>query len=411
MHPSSLSRRTFLGASAAGLALGGVARAAGERLSVGIVGPGGRGRGLLKTFFAVCKDHPAELTAVCDLWARNRDRAAALVKGASGKEPRKFSHLEDMLAWKGLDAVLIATPDHAHARHLAQCLGAKKHVYGEKPFANTLEEANAALDAYRKSDRVVTVGTQRRSDPRYVAAAALMKEGVVGQVVQVDVIQNAHSPYRWRRGDVKALREKDTDWKAFLMGRPYRKFDPHRYLEFRLYHDYSTGIIDQWMSHLIDTVHLLTGATFPRSVTAQGGCYAWKDGRENGDTVHALLDYPQGFMATYSCTLANGFGSGCRVLGRQGTLEYENAWRVSGAGVKGSKVAASPIRPAEGMKGDMDRLHMADWLGCARKGERKTRCTAEHGYQHAVACIMADRALHTGRRLVFDEKARAIREG
>jgi predicted dehydrogenase len=357
MSDQALSRRGFLGTSAAGLALGGPAAAAGranERLSVGIVGPGGRGHSLLKTFFAVCQGQKAELTVVCDLWTRNRERAAATVKQATGKDPRRFTHLEDMLAWEGLDAVIIATPDHAHAQQLVRCLKAGKHVYCEKPFANVLDEASTAVDIWRQSDRVVTLGTQRRSDPRYQAAAELMRTGVLGPVVQVEVVQNHYSPYRWRRdADVKVLKEKNTDWKAFLMGRAPRKFDPRQYLEFRLFHDFSSGIIDQWMTHLIDTVHLLTGARFPRSVVAHGGTYAWKDHRENGDTVRVVLDYPEGFLCSYGATLANAFGAGCRILGRQGTLEYE----------------------------------------------------------HAVACIMADRALHTGRRVLFDEKSRTIREG
>ncbi len=158
-------------------------------------------------------------------------------------------------------------PDHAHAQQLVLSLQAGKHVYCEKPFANVLEEANAALDAYRKSDKVVTIGTQRRSDPRYLAAADLVRSGVLGPIVQVDMVSNAYSPFRWRRdGDVKSLKECDVDWKAFLMGRPLRPFDPRQYLEFRLFHDFSTGIIDQWMTHMIDAAHLLTGATFPKSV-------------------------------------------------------------------------------------------------------------------------------------------------
>jgi predicted dehydrogenase len=379
---------------------------------VGIVGPGGRGRGLLRTFLSVCKENNAELTAVCDIWGRSRDLAVDMVQKATSKEPRTFNRLEDMLAAKDLDAVIIATPDHAHAQHLVTCLEAKKHVYCEKPFANRIDEANAAIDAARKSDRVVTLGTQRRSDPRYMTAAELMREGVIGPVIEVDLIQNAYSPYRWRSpGTVKLLKEKDTDWKTFLMGRPMRKFDPHQYVEFRLYRDFSTGIIDQWMTHMIDTVHLLTGASHPKSVVAHGGCFAWKDGRENGDCVHAMLEYPQGFMATYSCTLANGAGAGCRILGRQGTLEYEDAWKVSGNGIRGSKMEEKVIGPKEGVKRNMDSIHMSNWLSCVRKGDRKTNCTAEHGYQHAVACIMADQALHSGKRVLFDEKARTIREG
>src|SRR5438105_4359264 len=170
------------------------------------------------------------------------------------------------------------------------------------------------------------------------------------------------------------------------------------------------------MTHLIDTVHMLTGATFPKSVVAHGGTYAWKDHRENGDTVSVLLEYPQGFLCSYSSTLANGFGSGCQVLGRQGTLEYENAWRLSGAGLERSRDAKkvakpSAIKPKPGQAGNMDVIHMRNWLECVHRGERQTHCTAEHGYQHAVACILADRALHGGTRMVYDERTRTIRKG
>src|SRR5262249_39072718 len=157
-------------------------------------------------------------TAVCDLWKRNRDRGAQLVKDTTGREVRQFAHLEEMLAAKDLDAVIIATPDHAHARQLTLCLEAGKHVYAEKPFANALAEANTALAAWRKSDRVVTVGTQRRSHPHYLAAADIIRRGEdLGPIVQVDVVENHRMPnYGRRDAEVKELREADTDWKAFL---------------------------------------------------------------------------------------------------------------------------------------------------------------------------------------------------
>ena len=335
-----------------------------------------------------------------------------MAKTTGGTEPRKFSRLEDLLAAKDIDGLLVTTPDHHHSRHLVACLAARKHVYLEKPFANRLDEAILAIDAARASDCVVTIGTQRRSDPRYTVAAELMAKAPIGDIVGVEVVQNAHSPFRWRNATyVKAIQEKDTDWKAWLGGRPARPFDAHRYAEFRLYRDYSTGIIDQWMTHLVDTVHLLAGGSLPKSVVAHGGTYAWKDGRENGDTVNVALDYPEGFLVTYSSNLANASGSGCRILGRTGTLDYETKWRLSGDGVPGSKVEAVEIKPKEGTKGDMDSIHVANWIECATKGDKKTNCTPEHGYQHAVACIMADQALHAGRRVVYDAKARTIREG
>ncbi len=421
MNDRALSRRHFL-ASAAGtgsvlssLTASAYARAAGanERVAVGIVGPGGRGRNLLKTFFDVQKQARAELVALCDLWSVSRERATALAKQATGQAPRQVQRIEELLAAKDVDAMIVATPDHAHAQHLGQCLQAHKHVYCEKPFANVLDEANAAIDLWRKSDKVVTLGTQRRSDPRHLAAQELVRTGVLGPIVQVDVVFSAYSPYRWRReADVQLLKEKDTDWKTFLMGRPGRAFDPRVYIEFRLFRGFSTGIIDQWMTHHIDAVHMLTGARFPKSVVAHGGTYAWKDYRENGDTVHVLLEYPEGFLCTYATSLVNPSGNGSRVMGRQGTLEYQNTWTLTGEGIKGSKLTEPrPILPKADLEGDMDHIHMRNWLECIHRGDRQTNCTPEHGYQHAIACIMADRALHTGRRQVFDEKSRTIREG
>lgn len=321
MSRQALSRRAFLGCTTAGLALAAAGRAPNDRLAVGIVGPGGRGRSLLKTFFDVQGECKADLVAICDLWGRNRERAADWVKQASGKEPRQYHRLADMLALPNLDAVIIATADHAHALQLIECVKAGKHVYCEKPFANVLDEANAAIDACRQAGHVVTIGTQRRSDPRYRAAAELVRSGVLGPIHGVEMTLNAYSPYRWRRdADVKALKEGDTDWKAFLMNKPHRPFDPRQYVEFRLFRDFSSGIIDQWMTHLIDTAHLLTGATLPLSAVAHGGTYVWKDYRENGDTVKVLLEYPQGFLVSYSTNLATAAGSGCQVLGRHATL-------------------------------------------------------------------------------------------
>ncbi|MBI1831933.1 MAG: Gfo/Idh/MocA family oxidoreductase [Planctomycetes bacterium] len=372
MSESKPTRRDLLGASGA-VATGATfstlsasaaeqVQGANQRLSVGIVGPGGRGTGLLRTF--------------------------------------------------SLDAVIIATPDHAHAQHLAQCLRAGKHVYCEKPFANTLDDANTTIDACRRSEKVISIGTQRRSDPHYLAAQELMRTRPIGDITQVTIIQNAHSPFRWRRdADVRVLQERDVDWRAFLMGKPHRPFDARQYLEFRLFRDFSSGIIDQWMTHLIDTVHMLAGGTFPRSVVAHGGTYAWRDHRQNPDTVHVALEYPQGFMASYSSTLTNAFGSGCRILGRTGTLEYEKTWRVCGDGIPNSQVRARAIEPQAGLQGTMDLIHMRNWLQSIRANRRATHCTAEHGYQHAIACIMAERALRSGRRQVYDERNRTIQEG
>ena len=166
------------------------------------------------------------------------------------------------------------------------------------------------------------------------------------------------------------------------------------------------------MTHLIDTVHMLTRRHLPAQRDGQRRHLRLEGPpRERRTRVQVVLDYPQGFLCTYSSTLANGVGSGCRILGRKGTLEYEKVWRVSGDGVHGQQGRGQGDRAEGRHEGLHGPLHMSNWLECVRKGEKETHCTPEHGYQHAVACIMADAGLRTGRRMVFDEKSRTIREG
>ena len=114
----------------------------------------------------------------------------------------------------------------------------------------------------------------------------LVRQGLIGDVVKVDVIWNAYSPYRWAKKaeDLSSLSESDVDWKAFLMNKPYRPFDAKIYRSFRLFREFSSAIIDQWMTHGIDVVHMLTGAPYPVSAVAEGALLRWRDYRENPDT-------------------------------------------------------------------------------------------------------------------------------
>jgi predicted dehydrogenase len=196
------------------------------------------------------------------------------------------------------------------------------------------------------------------------------------------------------------------------MGKPQRPFDPRRYVEFRLFREFSSGLLGLWMSHHVDVAHMLTGATCPTSAVAHGATLAWKDYRENGDTVHVILEYPQGFLFSYAASQITGFGKLGRILGQQAILEFETQWRLTPQASRGAKPAEpTAIEPKKSMQGEMLPLHMRDWLACVRDGNRQTRCTPEHGYGHAIACIMANRALHGGRRTTFDPVTRSIREG
>lgn len=413
-----MHRRNFLGVSGAGLIVAGldsaVARAPlgpNDTLRVGIVGPGGRGTSLLKDFFEHSQQQNARLTAVCDIWSLPREAAAARVKEVHGTPPKVYRRFEELLADPDIDAVIIATPDHAHGKLLKQAVEAGKDVYCEKPMANVLAEANDALDAVRRTGRIVQLGTQRRSYPKYREAARLLRENAVGDVVKVDAVINDYSPYRWatKPSEIARCKEADTDWKTWLLGKSDRPFDPRIYRSFRLFRDFSSGIIDQWMSHLIDAVHMLTGEQYPSSAVALGGIYHYHDYRENPDTIQVLLEYgsgPKKFLVTYATCLSNASGSSFQVQGTRGTLLFETDFRVTGAGVKSTDaVEAREIGEAPGTM-----HHMANWLDCVRRRNHgDLYAPVEAGYLHSIACIMGTDAYWSGRRIVFDQAARSVR--
>src|SRR5260370_28058035 len=154
-------------------------------------------------------------------------------------------------------------------------------------MGNVLAEAKAGRDAVIQHNRIVQVGTQHRSEPRAKAARDVVQTGVLGQVSKVDVVWNYHGP-RWRgRAETKLIREEDTDWRKFLLNKPYRPFHPQVYCEFRLYKEFSSGIPDQWMSHGIDLVHSLMSDTFPKSAVAHGHRLCLHDVRASDHRVHA----------------------------------------------------------------------------------------------------------------------------
>lgn len=385
---------------------------ANDMLRVGIVGPGGRGTSLMKDFFHAAPSYNARITAVCDIWNKRREAAAARVKEVHGAEPRVYRRIEELLADKNIDAVIIATADHQHAQMLKMSVEAGKDVYVEKPMANDLHEANAVLAAVKKSGRMVQNGTQRRSYPKYRQAEKLMKQGVLGDVVKVDLNVNFYSPYRWahKPEQLAEVKEADTDWKAFLSGKPDRPFDPRIYRSFRLFREFSSGIIDQWMTHLIDVVHFLTGHPYPNSAVAHGGIYTYRDYRDNPDNIQVVLEYGQGdkkFLVTYATCLTNGAGNCVRVMGTRGTLEAEEVWKLSG---EGSKTAdrIQTVQEIGEAPGTLD--HMSNWLDCVRRRDSHSLyAPVEAGYGHSIACILTADALWSGRRMVFDPQTRVIR--
>jgi predicted dehydrogenase len=429
-----VSRRWFLNKSASIVGAATVAGTAlsyrrilgaNERISLGHIGIGNRGRQLAWMVAKLKDKHNVEMTAVCDLWKVNQEKAVAANEGYYGRAPRAFQHLEDLLALKDVDAVLIATPEHSHSPILKLVAEAGKDAYVEKPMGNVLEEVKAARDVVLARNLIVQVGTQHRSEPYPRAAHELVQTGALGEVSKVEIVWNYHGE-RWRgRPEVKQLREADTDWRKWLMTRPHRPFDPQLYFEFRLYKDFSSGIADQWMSHAIDLVHWFMDDPLPRSVVAHGGIFAWHDGRENPDTFQAVLEYPKGFLVSYATSFGNDAPSFTRYMGKEATLINiggEGSPRYQLVEEKGvheddpeiyAKRASKYVTlPGDGRIpstaiSDLDLHHLENWFECLRSRQRP-HATVREGFGHSLACIMAAQSYWTGKRLYWDPQHEQI---
>lgn len=411
MTSEKLTRREFITTSAAGLAVGALsvspaaARIVGanDRLSIGIIGAGGQGRGQMSAIVGLADSMNAEITAVCDVWKVSMDAAVAMVQKKWNREPRKFTNYHDLLALSDIDAVVIATPDFHHSRILAQAVRAGKDAYCEKPMASEFKDAKEALHATLETGRIVQIGTQRRSDGRHKAGAEFIRSGALGKISRVEAAWNDCGP-RWRK-NVSDCKAEDVDWKMFLEGKKDRPFDPHLIREWQLYRDFSIGTIGLLGSHMIDVVHWFMDDPLPISAVAGGGNYAWNDGRENEDTMYAVIEYPKQWVLRYCTGLGNSSGNNCYFFGTNGSFDT-TTWKATGAGGAGAKKIAAEIdvKPLPGEN------HMQNFLECVRS-RKQPNADIHAGYAHAVATLMGGMALRKGKRMIYDAEKQEIKEG
>ena len=437
LRTSTLGSLGLLAARTLPTALG-QARVAGanERIRIGIVGFSDRlTSALLPAYQAAAAEFNCEIVGVSDLWSRRRDDSQAWFTKHFGKPVPTYRNNEEMYDKAKPDAVIISTADFQHALHAAEAVQAGCDVYCEKPFAETMLDARAALKAVRASKRIVQIGSQRRSGPTYQAACDYLKSGKFGPIVAAEMTWNVNQPGRWRRPDlVASIREQDTDWKRFQMNRPEAAWDPRKYLEFRLFWPYSSGITGQWMCHQIDTIHWFTGLPHPRSVAANGGIYQWKDGRTNLDTLTAVFDYgplddpSSGFQVTYGSRFSNSAGGTKEIYYSNGGELNLATGRVTANGGLSREEAAAMKLPANQLEqfkltdptaaataantgGDpLTCAHMRNWLECLRS-RQDPHAPVEAGYHHSIATIMANAAVRTGERVTFDEKTQEVMAG
>src|SRR5712692_4020701 len=438
MSVENHSRRTFMkmtGAGVVGTALGSSAASyagilgANDRVRVGLVGFSDRSRSsLIPAFLKHADELNFEIIALSDVWRLRREEGAAYLEKHTGKQVALARNNEELYDRKDVDAVIVGTADFQHAMHGVEAVRAGRDAYVEKPLANTMADARAIRQAVRETGKIVQVGTQRRSSRVYQRAYEFIKSGRFGDLVAVEMTWNVNQPGRWRRPKLVAqMRQQDTDWKRFLINRPPEPFDPRKYVEFRLFWPYSSGIPDQRMVHQIDTVHWFTGLPRPRSVVANGGIYLWRDGRRNWDTMTAVFDYgpfddrSKGFQVVYSSRQTNAAGDvkeiyysnggsldlNKNVISSEGGLEEKYAKEM---GMKPNLLLKRALADAAGgiemsATAGVDEAtsaNMRNWMECVRS--RKTpNASIEAGYSHSIALCMTIAAIQSGQRVGFDD--------
>jgi predicted dehydrogenase len=409
---------------------------ANDRVRVGVVGFSDRHRGShMPCFLDHYKELNFDIVGVSDIWKTRREEGAALWKEKLGHSVAAYRNNDEMYASKSVDAVFVGTADFQHALHAIEAVRAGCDAYVEKPFAETMEDNRAALKAVKASKQIVQIGSQRRSGTNYHAAEQFIKSGKFGAITMVELTWNVNQPGRWRRPDLVAqLKESDTDWKRFLMNRPAEAFDPRKYLEYRLFWPYSSGLPGQWMSHQIDTVHWFTGLPHPRSVVANGGIYMWKDGRRNWDTITAVFDYgpadnpADGFQVTFGSRMHNGderpteiyYSNGgelnlnINLISPRGglTKQFAEAMHMQANLLPEMKLSnAQAVVASANTGGDaLTSSHVRNWMECVRS-RKQPNAPVEAGYSHSIANIMTTAASHTGLKATFDEKTQEVMVG
>ncbi len=365
---------------------------------VGVIGSGGRGRFLIDQF----KEVGATVAAVCDIYQPNLRRgvAAASTGAASFEDYRKL--LED----RSLQAVVIATPDHWHARMAIDAVEAGKDVYLEKPLAHTVDEGFALIDAVRRTKRILQVGTQRRSAEMFQQARGRLHPSELGEVRLVTSMWLNN-----QSGLTARALEGPLDWKQWLGSAPKRDVDAMRFFNWYYFWDYSGGLLVGQAAHIVDAIQWFMDSRQPVAVTCIGG-KPNLDGAEVPETANLTIEYPENYLATftlgykamrynpYNDQIVQFHGSKARLdLGRESYAIYPQSDAIE---MKPSFEVKQP-----GSFSAATRSHIRNFLECTRT-RQEPNAPVEAGQATNIVLCLAMESMRTGRRLKWNSAARKV---
>jgi predicted dehydrogenase len=414
------TRRDFvktLAVGTAGTTLGTSARSyartlgANDRIGVGFIGVGRMSRGHLEN---VLEETDVEVRAVCDVYEPNLRKAASMAEGA-----RTHGDFRQLLERKEIDAVVIGTPDHWHALQTVMACDAGKDVYVEKPTSVAIGEGRRMVEAARRNDRIVQVGTQQRSGPHFRYAVEIVRSGQLGDITFVRTWNYKNATPDGIGSPEDSEPPEGLDWDMWLGPAPKRPFNANRFgvfldeeleyqrwASFRWFWDYAGGMMTDWGVHLLDIVQWAMEVDHPEAVSTYGGKLVLEDNRETPDTLQATFRYP-----TCICTYENregnrrpldGHGYGIMFHGTKATMFLDR----SGFAIHTESEDEGVPLEGHAVGGDHAR-HLRNFLDCVKSRESPI-CDIEIGHRSTTTAILGNLSYRTGRQLHWDGKAETI---
>jgi predicted dehydrogenase len=412
-------------------AIGGV-KGANEKINIAVLGSGGRAQEHLRILLKMKnkEQKPVDLIGICDVWDGNKDVGRGLYYSAEkcgldaeGKDKDRITKdYRKILECKDVDAVLIATPDHWHAKMSIDAMEAGKDVYCEKPMTHTIEEAKEVAAAAKKTKQIFTVGVQSTADPRWRMANQMIADGKIGHVMQGQTSYYRNSDGgQWRYYKLtKDMTPKTVDWKMFLgtdFGlAPEQPFNRARYAQWRCYWDFGGGMYTDLFVHQLTHMLLAMGVRFPRRVVGAGGLYLEYDGRNVPDTATVVADYDEGCQMMISATMCNDVQLGEVIRGHLGNIRFGGQEKDSYF-IVGSQDHALQGRPApaggnlglEGEKfapeqpGEDTYALWEHFLACSRSRNPETLCPADLGYAAIATVNLGVQSYREGKAFYFNK--------
>ena len=405
-NANKISRRAFVSASAASIVATAASAnrvlGANNRLRVGIIGCGGQAQGAhIPPLMRMKEADNVEIAAVCDVYQKRLDQAAATTGAAPVKDYRAI------LDRKDIDYVAIVTPEHWHARMTLDAADAGKHIYCEKPMTWSIEQAKQVVKKIQQTNVKMQVGVQGMCDDSYETAQKYVKEGKLGRVVQaqIDYSRNYKRDFWVSDEPDKDVRPgENLDWNAFLGPAPKRPFDLDRFLHWRRYWDYSGGIATDLFVHRITRVIRALDLKFPTRAVAVGGKWEFRDSAaEIPDTFNMMLDYPDGLSVVVLSSMANDTPIPHVLRGHEATLEFTRDGFVIRPQVRFNKEGEKPEIVHKKTGGEDIMLHHRNLQNAIRGGEA-LKCDVMTGYYGIVAVRLAIESFRRSKCMKWDAR-------